>query len=96
MDRELEQQIEELIQKTINDLKTKIIRIVIKNQNKVLKDQARELKTGGSTTAPQHRKERVGSVSSTTKGSLSTTKGKTVKKDGKYQSDSDTDGYYSS
>ena len=95
MDRELEQQIEELIQKTINDLKTKIIRIVIKNQNKVLKDQARELKTGGSTTAPQHRKERVGSASSTTKGSLST-KGKTVKKDGKYQSDSDTDGYYSS
>lgn len=44
MDRDLEEQIDEIIQKTTREFKSKIVKIIIKNQNKLLKDQARELK----------------------------------------------------
>lgn len=98
MDRELEQQIDELINKVTKDLKTKILRTVVKHQNKLLKDQARELKTGVSAQSAQSaqsaRKVKTDSVSSN-KNQLSSSKGKSTKKDNKYHNDSDTDGYYS-
>lgn len=90
MDRELEEQIDELIQKATKDLKTRICRVVIRHQNKLLKDQARELKSG-SGTAPSRRGLKGVKESS---ASSSKTK-KAVKKDDKYHSDSDSDGYYS-
>jgi hypothetical protein len=89
MDRELEEQIDELIQKATKDLKTRICRVVIRHQNKLLKDQARELKSGIGT-APSRRGLKGVKESS---ASSSNTK-KAVKKDDKY-SDSDSDGYYS-
>lgn len=79
---ELEDQIDTLIQKSNKDLKTRIIRLVIRQQNKLLKDQAREFKTNGRVV--QH------------KVSTSSKDRKTRKsKDSKYHSDSDSDGYYS-
>lgn len=90
MDRELEEQIDELIQKATKDLKTRICRVVIRHQNKLLKDQARELKSGIGT-APSRRGLKGVKESS---ASSSNTK-KAVKKDDKYHSDSDSDGYYS-
>ena len=90
MDRELEEQIDELIQKSTKDLKTRICRVVIRHQNKLLKDQARELKSG-SGTAPSRRGLKGVKESS---ASSSKTK-KADKKDDKYHSDSDSDGYYS-
>ena len=92
MDHELEQQIDELINKVTKDLKTKILRTVVRHQNKLLKDQARELKTGVSTQSA--RKVKTDGVSSN-KNQLSSSKGKSTKKDNKYHNDSDTDGYYS-
>ena len=89
MDRELEEQIDELIQKATKELKTRICRVVIRHQNKLLKDQARELKSGIGT-APSRRGLKGVKESS---ASSSNTK-KAVKKDDKY-SDSDSDGYYS-
>ena len=88
MDRELEEQIDELIQKTIKDLKLKMVRIVLKNQNKLLKEQARELKAG--PTAPR-KSNGDGKKSSTTKES-STKKSSSSNKKG---NDSDSDRYYS-
>lgn len=95
MDRELEEQIDDLIHKATKDLKTRIGRVVSRHQSKLLKDQARELKSGGGATT---------SRKSTTTASTSG-RGKTVvssnskpsktKKDSKYHSDSDSDGYYS-
>ena len=90
MDRELEEQIDELIQKATKDLKTRICRVVIRHQNKLLKDQARELKSGIGT-APSRRGLKGVKESS---ASSSKTK-KADKKDDKYHSDSDSDGYYS-
>jgi hypothetical protein len=90
MDRELEEQIDEIIQKVTKDLKIKISRVVVKHQTKILKDQARDLgcipsRKGKST------------VSQTVKNT-----GKSTRKDDrkddrkdKKNSDSDTDGYYS-
>jgi hypothetical protein len=92
MDRELEEQIDELIHKATKDLKTRIIRIVVRNQNKLLKEQAREFKSTGSSA---HRKDAVSSshrkdvVSSGGKGKASS------KKESKYHSHSDSDSYYS-
>jgi hypothetical protein len=100
MDRELEEQIDDLIHKATKDLKTRIVRIVVRHQNKLLKDQARELKagtsiagTGGSrggrkTTEPVTSGGRVSNSKVTSRKSSS-------KKDSKYHSDSDSDGYYS-
>ena len=89
MDRELEEQIDELIQKATKDLKTRICRVVIRHQNKLLKDQARELKSGIGTAHSHRGLKGVKSSASSSK-----TK-KAVKKDDKYHSDSDSDGYYS-
>jgi hypothetical protein len=90
MDRELEEQIDELINKATKDLKSRICRVVIRNQNKLLKDQAREFKTSGGGPPPPRRKAFV------QKESTSSSKPKKdAKKDDKYHSDSDSDGYYS-
>lgn len=97
MDRELEQQIDELIQKSTKDLKARICRAVTKSFNKALKDQAKELKNGagassttGSSTAKRGRKvEQTGK--STTTGSSSSSKGRGQAKNDSY----DSDEYYS-
>jgi hypothetical protein len=89
MDRELEEQIGELINKATKDLKMRIVRIVVKHQNRLLKEQAREFKTNGGVTAP--RRGRNVKVDTTT---ASHSKRKSSKKDDKYNSDSDSDGYY--
>lgn len=53
MDRELEDQIDTLITKATKDLKTRILRVVTRYNNKVLKQQARELKS--STNKRDHK-----------------------------------------
>ena len=82
MDRELEDQIEDLIIKATKDLKTRISRIVVRHQTKLLKEQARGLKS--ASVAPRK-------TSTATSSSV-----KTSKKDSKYHSDSgsDSDDYY--
>jgi hypothetical protein len=90
MDRELEEQIDDLINKATKDLKSKILRIFIRTQNKLLKDQARDFKGGcGQTRKP---------LATSTKKSHSTkelpTKKSYVSKKDK-GSDSDSDEYYS-
>jgi hypothetical protein len=50
MERELEEQIDDIIQKANKDLKSRIVRIVSRHQSKLLKEQARELKSGGGAT----------------------------------------------
>jgi hypothetical protein len=51
-DRELEEQIEELITKATRDLKVRVLRVVAKHTTKLLKEQAREIKGGGRTREP--------------------------------------------
>lgn len=86
MDRELEEQIDELIKKATKDLTTRISRVVIRHQNKLLKEKARDIKNGVDNR--RCRKEPVTKV-------YSTKEKKHDRKDGKYHSDSDSDGYYS-
>jgi hypothetical protein len=74
MDRELEEQIDELINKSTKDLKSKIIRLVVRQQNKLLKEQARELKSNGIFTAPhrnEHTSKIVTATTSSSKGNSS-------------------------
>jgi len=52
MDRELEEQIDEVIQKTVKELKARITRVVGKNINRLLKDQAKDLKSSSSGSRP--------------------------------------------
>jgi hypothetical protein len=99
MDLELEEQIDELITKSVKDLKTKICRVVLRNQNKLLKDQARDFKNnkGSLTTRASIRKPTLESNDS---GRRKTTEHrKSSKKEEKYHSDSnsnsDSEGYYS-
>ena len=95
MDRELEEQIDSIIQKATKDLKTRICRVVVRHQNKLLKDQAREFKT---TTGAAPRRVSTAVVPSTSRTSTtkaSSGKKSSAKKDSKYHSDSDSDGYYS-
>lgn len=101
MDRELEEQIDELIHKATKDLKTRLVRVVSRHQAKLLKDQARDLKSGttGGTTSSTTRKT-VNTVAPVNGGrgkSVTATSEKSAKskKDSKYHSDSDSDGYYS-
>ena len=71
----------------------RIVRIVVRHQNKLLKQQARDLKTGAPTT---HRAPTTATAS--TGGSdkrRAPKKASSSKKDTKYYSDSDSDGYYS-
>lgn len=94
MDRELEQQIDELIQKSTNDLKTKLSRVIIRYKNKLLKDQARDLKgpppsTSRKVMAPSTSKNTFGNS-----GTFGSSKDKPSKKN-RYHSDSDSDRYYS-
>jgi hypothetical protein len=99
MDRELEEQIEDIITKATKDLKTRILRVVIRNQTKLLKDQAREFKSGTVSTARPRVVETTrstgGRKSTEPKESSSSKNKKVAKKDDKYHSDSDSDGYYS-
>lgn len=87
MDRELEEQIDELIQKSTKDLKTRIVRVVTRSINKALKDHSRELKTvgGGSTTHKTGHKAVAAKATSR----------RSSKKEERYKSDNDSDGYYS-
>jgi hypothetical protein len=82
MDRELEEQIDEIVSKSIKDLKTKIYRIVIKHQTKVNKDKARELKSESITARSRSNKEVIQKVTSSNTGNK--------KKNDKYYSDSDS------
>jgi hypothetical protein len=95
MERELEEQIDDIIQKANKDLKSRIVRIVSRHQSKLLKEQARELKSGGGATT-----SRKFTTTSSTSGRgkpvvSSTAKSSKTKKDSKYHSDSDSEGYYS-
>lgn len=83
MDRELEDQIDDIINKVTKDLKTRIARIVVRHQTKLLKEKAREFKTSTSV-APRKTSTTISSSG----------RGKTSKKDSKY-SDSESDAYYS-
>ena len=91
MDRELEQQIDEIINKSSKDLKSRISRIVVRHQTKLLKDQARELKSGVSALSTRKGKSESSSSNKNTTSKVD----KSTKKDDKYRNDSDTDGYYS-
>ena len=90
MDRELEEQIDDIIHKATKDLKTRIARIVVRHQTKLLKEQARELKSGASTNT---RKTNTSSDNGRKQQSKVSSRNNS-KKDSKY-SDSDSDGYYS-
>lgn len=81
MDRDLESKIDILIHKFTNDLKTRIVREVTRSMNRVLKEQARELKSSTS--------KKVGKVHA----SLSEKPIKSGRSNNKYESDSDD--YYS-
>lgn len=83
MDRELEEQIEDLINKSNKDLKTRIMRIVMRHHNKILKEQVRELKNTGISSHKSTRGRVVAKEPTTYKKSTS-----------KYHSESESD-YYS-
>lgn len=58
MDPELEEQIDEIVQKAMRDLKTKILKVVVKNQTKLAKEHAKELKNNSSTSKQTKPRER--------------------------------------
>ena len=87
MDRELDQQIDDIISKTTKDLKTKIERVIVRHQNKLIKDHARELKSVGNSV---HKIDRGKS----TKQSASSKQSTSSKQSKKYYTDSESD-YYS-
>lgn len=89
MDRDLEDKIDTLIQKATTELKTRIVREVTRSMNRVLKEQARELKSGGDGTATK-RGRKVTASSSDKTSSKSTKSGKSKDMHG-----SDSDDYYS-
>ena len=82
MDREIEEQIDELIQKTTKDLKSKILKIFLKNQTKLIKEHAKDLKSGINVRKPSGRKP-------TSSNEVSTKKSSSFKKDKKNYSDSE-------
>jgi hypothetical protein len=58
MDTEFEKQIDEMIQKAHIELKTKIVKLIVKQQNKLIKEHTRQLKESGLLTVRrQSRKE---------------------------------------
>jgi hypothetical protein len=58
MDTEFEKQIDEMIQKAHVELKTKIVKLIVKQQNKLIKEHTRQLKESGLLTVRrQSRKE---------------------------------------
>lgn len=98
MDRDLEEQIDDLIHKSTKDLKSRICRLVSRHETKLLKQQARDLKSGGPAPAPAAKKQTAPPSRKADRGERVTDKGassRPVKKDDKYHSDSDSDGYYS-
>ena len=90
MDRELEQHIDELITKATKDLKTRICRVAIRHQNKLLKEQARDLKAC-SSTASRGRTGTSGRTGTTSKASSSNVENTYTSS----KNDSDSDRYYS-
>lgn len=63
MDTEIEQQINDLINKSVHELKNRILRIVLRNQNKLLKEQERKIKSektskGNTSSKPPVQKSR--------------------------------------
>ena len=87
MDRELEDQIDQLFNKTLVDLKTKIARLILKHEKKLVKDFSKSAIS--SSAKPSKRNNKVAPVP------RASVKGKGVK--GKYHSEgseSDSD-YYS-
>ena len=89
MERELDEQIEDLINKSNKDLRTRIMRIVMRQHNKILKDHARELKNTSSSSYKPVRGRVVVNESTNSKESTISKKSKS-----KYHSDSESD-YYS-
>jgi len=81
MNNELEEQIDELFNKTMKDLKSKICRLVIKNQTKLLKEQAKDIKTGLTT-----RKSVISTL-----GTKQTSREQSHKKSHNRKNDSDSD-----
>ena len=90
MDRDLDEQIDELINKATKDLKTKISRVVVKHQSKLLKDQARELKGGGGGTSV-----RVPTARRVPERRAPERRDTEAKRHSSKYSDSDSEGYYS-
>ena len=86
MDRELEEQIDDLIHKATKDLKIRILRIVTRGMNKALKDKSRGLKTTGVEITNRKTGRKVENK---------TISRRTSKKEERYKSDNDSDGYYS-
>jgi hypothetical protein len=84
MEHELEEQINDLIHKATKDLKTRILRVVVRHQNKLLKEQAKELKSSTQGV----RKQPIDNGRKTTKTDV-----RKSKKETKYHSDSESDGY---
>jgi hypothetical protein len=80
MDQILEQQINELIEKTTNDLKLKICKLVVKSQTKLIKDHEKELKSNGV-----NQRERGEKVERTERGTDRTTDRTTEKRTDKNQ-----------
>jgi hypothetical protein len=96
MDRELEEQIDDIIHKATKDLKTRVVRVITRHITKTLKEQAREFRTGcdvKNTSKVSSDKVRITSSSGGTKNT-SSLKNKKSTKNTKYYSDSDSD-YYS-
>lgn len=65
MDRELEDQIDQLFNKTIVDLKTKISRLILKHEKKIIKDLSKSVPTSSakpskriSKAIPVHQKNK--------------------------------------
>lgn len=88
MDKELEEQINVLIEKLTGDFKSKLIKLVLKHESKIVKEHIKEFKqNNGSSSARKPCKRVVGD-----KGDKKVAKGK---KNEKYQSESDGSDYYS-
>jgi hypothetical protein len=81
MYKEIEGQIDALVQKSNKDLKTRIMRLITRQTNKILKDHERQFKNKSSSS---REKKQV---------KTSHTKNKPKKKYS--DSESDSDGYYS-
>ena len=96
MDQVLEQQINELIEKTTNDLKLKICKLVVKSQTKLIKDHEKELKSNGVNQRERGEKvERTerGADRTVERGTDKNQKSKVTTKKVRKHSDTDSDCY---
>ena len=100
MDQILEQQINELIEKTTNDLKLKICKLVVKSQTKLIKDHEKELKSNGVNQRERGEKvekgekvERTERGEKVERGTDKNQKAKVTNKKVRKHSDTDSDCY---